>query len=69
MLTEDERAPPLLAATLRVTEPLPLPLVLEVNVIQLVPLLAVHAQPAIVDTVTVSVPPAAPIEALVGLTE
>lgn len=56
------------AAALYATAPLPVPLALDVTVIQLSWLLAVHAQPLAVDTATVPVP-APDIDTLVGLIE
>lgn len=47
-----ERAPPVLAATVYVTLPLPVPLAPPVIVIQLAPVVAVHVQPDCVVTVT-----------------
>jgi hypothetical protein len=47
------------AAALKVTVPLPVPLDPPVTVTQLAPLVAVHAQPVIVVTATLPVPPAA----------
>ena len=52
---------PVLAATLKASEPAPLPLAV-VSVIQEVPVVAVHAQPAVVVTATVL-----PLEALAAL--
>jgi hypothetical protein len=46
-------------AALKVTVPLPVPLDPAVTVTQLAPLVAVHAQPVMVVTATLPVPPAA----------
>ena len=54
------------AAALKVTVPLPVPLDPAVTVTQLAPLAAVHAQPVIVVTGTLPVPPAAPTACVVG---
>jgi hypothetical protein len=69
MVTEPERAPPMLAAALNVTEPFPLPLAPAVTVTHPALLLAVQAQPLPADTATVPVPPVAAIGELVGLIE
>ena len=69
MVRVPERAAPVLAAALNATEPFPLPLAPEVTVSHAALLLAVQAQPVPLDTVTVPVPPAAAIEALLGLIE
>ena len=69
MLRVPERAPPLLAATLKVMGPFPLLLLPEVTLTQPALLLAVQAQPGPTDTATVPVPPDAAIAALVGLIE
>ena len=55
------RAPPPLAAALNVTIPPPLPLAADVTVIQNTWLVAVHAQPADVETVIAPAPPATPM--------
>jgi hypothetical protein len=55
MFTVPVRALPVLAATLRPTEPFPLPDAPEVIVIHGTPLVAVHVQPAAVVTATVVV--------------
>ena len=67
MVRVPERAPPVLAATLNVTEPFPLPLAPAVTVTHPASLLAVQAQPVPAETATVPVPPDAAIAALVGL--
>ncbi len=54
-----ERAAPLLAATLKATEPLPVPDAPPVIVTQEAPEVAVQAQPPPADTETVPVPPVA----------
>ena len=69
MVRLPERAAPVLAATLYVTDPSPLPLAPEVTVTHAAPLLAVQAQPVPADTAIVPVPPKAPTGALVGLIE
>jgi hypothetical protein len=64
------RAPPLLAATLNVAVPGPLPLAGEVNVTQDAWLVAVHAHPADVEIViVVPPPPPAPMDWLFGAIE
>ena len=55
------------AAALKATVPLPVPLAPDVTVNHVVPLVAVHAQPAWAVTPTVPGPPAAAIDWLVGL--
>lgn len=60
---------PLLAATDSPTVPLPLPFCPDTIEIQLAPLEAVHAQPAITETSTDSRPPLAPIESPARLSE
>ncbi len=67
MVSVPLRAPPELAATLKPTVALPLPLVADVSVIQDVLLAAVHVQPFAADSAVVPVPPPAPIDWLVGL--
>ena len=62
------RGPPVFAATVNATDPLPLPLAPDVTVIQPALLLAVQAQLVPADTAVLPDPPAAAIEALVGLT-
>ena len=59
---------PLGAVTLYATVPLPVPLAPDVTVIQSALLLAVQAQPLVVDTATVPVP-VPDIETLAGLIE
>jgi hypothetical protein len=61
-----ERAPPVLVATLNATEPFPMPLSPVVMVIHAALLAAVQAQPLLVDTPTVPVPPVAAIAVLGG---
>ena len=61
------RSAPVFAAIVKSTAPLPLPLAPEVIINHVALLPAVHAQPAIVVTITVvPVPPAAPIDWLDG---
>jgi hypothetical protein len=69
MVSVPERASPVLAATLKATEPFPLPLPPEVIEIQDAPLLAVQAQLLPVDTPTDPLPPPAAIEALLEPSE
>jgi hypothetical protein len=69
MLRVLERAPPVLAATLNATEPLPVPLPPEVIEIHSAPLLAVQVQLLPVDTPTDPLPPSAAIEALLEPSE
>lgn len=57
----------MLAATVNVTVPLPLPLAPDTTVVHVAPLVAVHAQLVPLVTVTVPPPPAAPIDWAVGL--
>ena len=66
MVRMPERTPPVLAATLNVTEPSPLPLAPEVTVTHAGLLSAVQAQPVPADTATVPVPPEAAIAAFDG---
>jgi len=61
-----ERAAPVLAATLKVTGPFPLPLEPEVTVTHAALLPAVQAQPLPADTEMVPVPPAAATVAFDG---
>jgi hypothetical protein len=63
-----ERAEPVLAAALKPTVPLAVPLDPLVTVIQLVWLAADHAQPDVVATEKVELPPPTGIERLVGVT-
>jgi hypothetical protein len=64
MLTLDERAVvDVFAATVKPTDPFPLPLGAVVNVIQIAELFAVHAHPEGAVTAIVPDPPAAGIEA------
>jgi hypothetical protein len=65
MVRVPEREPPVLAATLKPTEPLPVPLPPEVMEIHSAPLLAVQLQLLVVDTATVPLSPDAAIEAVV----
>ena len=58
------RAPPVLAAALKATEPFPVPLPPEVIEIHGAPLLAVQVHVLPEDTPTVPVPPAAGIDEL-----
>lgn len=58
---------PVLAETLKVTVPPPLPVAPETIVIHGVDVAAVHAQPLVAVTVTASVPPAWPTETEDGL--
>jgi hypothetical protein len=60
------RVPPGFAATLNATEPFPVPLAPDVMVIHETLLLAVHAQPLAVVTLTEPEPPAAGTVWLVG---
>ena len=69
MVSVPERAPPVLAATLKATEPFPVPLPPEEIEIHDAPLLAVHAQLLLVDTPTVPLPPDAAIDALLEPSE
>jgi hypothetical protein len=62
------RNAPELLDTMYVTVPLPVPDPPEPIVIHDTPLDAAHEQPAAVDTVTLAVPPGAPMVALVGET-
>ena len=55
MVTVPLRAPPVLAAMLTPTEPLPVPDAPDVTVIHGAPLVAVHAQAAVVVTATEAV--------------
>ena len=57
------------AATLKPSEPFPLPLAVVVSVIQVTVLLAVHGHPALVVMPTVPVPPAAGIDVDNGCSE
>ena len=63
-----ERAPPMLAATLNVTEPFPLPLAPAVTVTHAALLLAVQVQPLPAVTVTVPLPPVSATVAFDGPT-
>ena len=69
MVSVPERAPPVLAATLKATEPFPVPLPPDVIEIQEAPLLAVQVQVLPEETPTVPLPPAAAIEALLEPSE
>ena len=63
------RASPVFAATLKVTFPLPLPIVADVIETHATLLTAVHAQPAFADTATEEfVDPEDGVETVVGLT-
>jgi hypothetical protein len=62
------RVTPELAAAVKLTSPLPVPVAPEAMVIHEVAVVAVHAQPAAVETLTADpAPPAAPIDWLAGL--
>ena len=62
-------AGPVFAATVKAVEPVPVPLAPDVTVIHVTVLIAVHAHPAALVTFSTGpLPPAASIEALVGLT-
>ena len=60
IVTDADRSPPLLAATVSVTAPGPLPVAPDVTVTHDSPALDVHAQPASVSTAILVVPPDAP---------
>ena len=60
------RAPPVLASTVYLTVPLPVPLLPLVMVIQFAPVVAVHGQPDGVVTVTSPLPPSFGNDSLVG---
>jgi hypothetical protein len=57
---------PVLAATLKVVVPLPVPLAPAVRVIQVAPLVAVQAQPLLAATLELPLPPPYGNEALAG---
>ena len=61
------RPPPVLAAALKITDPLPAPLPPEVIEIHVAPLLAAQAHPVPVDTTKVPLPPVAATAVLEGL--
>ena len=70
MVNVPVRATPVLAATVKVTLPPPLPLALDVIVSHVALLVAAQVHPLFVDTATaVPAPPAAPIDCDVGLIE
>ena len=69
MVSVPERDPPVVAAAVYWTVPLPLPLAPDVIVIHGALLVAVHAQPAAAVTATLPVPPAGATLALVGAIE
>ena len=64
MVRVPTREAPVLAATLNVTEPVPLPLTPEVTVSQVALLVVVQTQPRPADTETLPVPPDAAMAAL-----
>ena len=66
MVSVLERALPTFGKTVKATDPLPVPLAPDVNMIHEALVVAVHAQPFAADTFTEPDPPSAEIEALDG---